>query len=204
MASQAPRWRRPSAGRRSTVLVAAALAHGLVLLAMWHARASLDRQAPVLVETTLIAAHSPPVQPPAPGLRVSARTPMRARALVAPPVPQAEPSQHAPVAVAPQPPASSASEPLPRLQLTLTPSQLRALEASRPKSLAEAASTPSHTSPFDRLAGDGDGFQETRLPDGSIETHVHGACYVQTQGLAQRLDPIGHAHDVFVGDCRKK
>jgi len=197
------RWRGASRGRRTAVLAGAALLHGLGLLAMWQARVTREGTHALVVETTLLPLRAPvdAPRPPARG-RVARIAPAPRPAPLVAPTPIASPSPLAPLAAA-APPASAASEPLPKLQLTLTRGQLRELEASRPKSLAEAASTPSHASPFDRLAGDGEGLAENRLPDGSLEVHVHGGCFRQTQGTAQKLDPIGHAHDVFIGNCSK-
>jgi hypothetical protein len=174
-------------------LAIAALLHVLLVAMLLQSRLPLPPISPTIVETTLLAL-PPPRSTPAPA---PARLPAhRPRPLVAPetlplhlpPVPD--------VIVAAPLPASAPSAPQPALRLDLSPTALRAIVAAHRPGLAETISSAGPPpSALSRIAGVGNALSERRLPDGSIETTIHGECYVQEQSVASRLDPIGHAHD---------
>jgi hypothetical protein len=192
------------ASRRTLAAVlVAAMAHVAVVALMLRDRSiqpgvsEPDATSKHVVEMRLLDLPPSPRRTSVSALPPTARFVAPARAA---PVPA--PSDWAPraeVAVAASAPASAASS---GLQLTLSPTALRALAAGGPKGLAESiAPWTAPASPLARLAGDGGAYSERRLPDGSIETHVHGECYVQVQSLAGQLDPIGHAHEGQVRAC---
>jgi hypothetical protein len=198
-----PRYAPRFGGRGTRVpLAAVALFHVVLVAALLLARVPLPRPSSTVVETMLL--ELPRVVRPRPA---PAPVPAHAREdkPKAVPAPETVPLQAvpAPHAVAAPQPASAASAPPPALRLDLSPSELRALVSSHRPGLAETIAPPGQpSSALSRLAGLGDGFVERHLPDGSIETHVHGECYVQEQSVANRLDPIGHAHDApLVRSC---
>jgi hypothetical protein len=194
-----PRFGPGFGGRGTRVpLAVAALFHVLVVALLLQARLPPQRPTSTIVETLLLelprrARPAPaPVAPPA-RAHPTADKPKTS------PAPETVPLRTLPapgVIVAAPLPASAPSAPRPGLRLDLSPAELRALVSSHQPGLAETIS-PSVPPPsaLARVAGAGEALSERRLPDGSIETHIHGECYVQEQSVANKLDPIGHAHD---------
>ena len=196
------RWRADRRVGRRAVFALALLAHAVLIVAMLRSQVSHERPGwgPTLEATILPA--------PARPARVATVLPSRAtrlRSLAQPaPAPQAihapplDP-QPAAQAVGPvEPAASAASQPL---NLTLTRDQIKALIAQDKPTLAQLGPHPATPSPYDRLAGEGDGMTLIELPHGVTEVHLHGQCYRLSPTPRAQSDPFNHANERLTGPC---
>ena len=198
------RWRADRRVRRRAVLALALLAHAVLIVAMLHSRVNHERPDwGTTVEATILLAPAP-----ARPARVAAALPplpTRLRSLAQPaPGPQAihapplEPQPAAEAASAPAPVASAASQPL---NLTLTRDQIKALIAQDKPTLAQLGPHAATASPFDRLAGEGDGMTLIELPHGVTEVHLHGECFRLIPTPRAQSDPFNHANERLTGPC---
>ena len=198
------RWRSAASGRRRAWFALALLAHAALVATMLRSRVSRDT--PVgerLVAATILFGPVPRPHAAAMPLPPARRTRLRSI-----PHPAADPQAiQAPVlealpiaqaASAPEPPASAASQPL---NLTLTRDRLRALIAREKPTLAQLGPHAAKASPFDRLAGQGDGMTEVELPHGVTEVHLHGECYRLIPTPRSQSDPFNHGGERLTGPC---
>ncbi len=198
------RWRADRRVRRRAVLALAVLAHAVLVVAMLHSRVSHERpDGGTTVEATILLAPAP-ARPARVATALPPR-PTRLRSLPQPaPAPQAiqapplEPRPVAEAASAPAPVASTASQPL---NLTLTRDQVKALIAQDKPTLAQLGPHAATASPYDRLAGEGDGMTLIELPHGVTEVHPHGQCYRLIPTPRAQSDPFNHANERLTGPC---
>jgi len=198
-------WRAPGRGRRTAVFALALLVHAALLMLMSSGRLRRDRfddvrtvEALIVSSPTLRTSHAADATPTpvrAPHPRSVARALAEPRALAPPalerqPVPKPESAS--------EPPAGTASTPL---NLTLSRDQIRAMIAQDRPTLAQLAPHAAKTSPYDQLAGDGDGMTLIELPHGVTEVHLHGECYRLIPTPRAQSDPFNHANERLTGPC---
>jgi hypothetical protein len=198
-------WHARARGRRTAVFALALLAHAALLMLMSSPRLKRDRMADDRTVETLIVS--------SPYLRTShaadvAPTPDRARPPRSVPHEFAARPSLAPPAVerqsvlkpesASEPPAAALSAPL---NLTLSRDQIRAMIAQDRPTLAQLAPHAANTSPYDKLAGDGDAMTSIELPHGVTEVHLHGECYRLVPTPRAQSDPFNHANERLTGPC---
>lgn len=194
-------WPQPPRRRRAVVVSIGVAIHGALLLSLLNAR--LDVAVPVQqgnVWTNLLPLSPPPAlsRRPPPIIRAVARP------LVVPvsrlPIPAPPPA----AALAATVPASAASVPLPAasdsgpLRLTLTPSELRALEASTPRTLAQGLA-PSPAAPLlaQRLSPTPQFEEDDR--NGIHTVRSHGGCYILIPSGQAKVDPFNHGGERVTG-----
>jgi len=166
-------WRARARGRRTAVFALALLVHAALLVLMSSARLKRDRviddrtvQALIVSSPSWRTSHAADATPTpvrAPHARSVPRAFADPRALLPPvfePLPDPKPES------APEPPARTASAPL---NLTLSRDQIRAMIARDRPTLAQMAPHAAKTTPYDQLAGDGDGLTLIELPHGVTE-----------------------------------
>lgn len=195
-------WETDRRVRRRAVLALALLAHAALIAAMLRSRVSHERPpAGATLEAMIWPAPAPRARvapaPRAAPLRALARTAPVARAIHAAPL-EPQPVSQAPVASAPVPMASAASQPL---DLALTRDQIRALIAQDKPTLAQLGPHAATASPFDRLAGEGDGMILIERPHGVTEVHLHGECFRLIPTPRALSDPFNHANERLTGPC---
>lgn len=198
-------WRAPARGRRTAVFALALLVHAALLMLMSSGRLMRDRvdddrtvAALIVSSPTLRTSHAEDVTPRpvrGPHPRSVTRALAEPRALAPPalepqPVPKPESAS--------EPPAGTASTPL---NLTLSRDQIRAMIAQDRPTLAQLAPHAAKTSPYDQLAGDGDGMTLIELPHGVTEVHMHGECYRLIPTPRAQSDPFNHANERLTGPC---
>jgi hypothetical protein len=178
---------------------------------MWRARTSHPRfDDGDVVRVTIwlpapprhAAAPLPPPRPAREGapLRADSRPrAMRAPVIDAPALAQAASTPPAPASVAPQVPASAASQPL---NLTLTREQLRAIVAASKPTLAQSLARSPRASALARLGGDDTPEEEVQLPGGVTEVHIHGGCFRLVPTPRAQYDPFNHANERLTAACR--
>jgi hypothetical protein len=205
IANQAARWGATPRGRRNAVLALAVLAHALLIAAMLRSRASDERtNAGATVEATIWltpppaqrAATEPLPQPHATRLRSIAHAAVEPQAIRAP-VLEARPTTQA--ALAPEPPASAASQPL---NLTLTRDQLRGVIAGSTPTLAQSLARPAAPSALARIGGDDAAYEEKELPGGEREVRVHGGCFRLVPTARSQYDPFNHGGEHLTAACK--
>ncbi len=191
-------WGAPSSRRQRGTLVAAAGLHLALLLALlhWQGRFELPR-AVAVVETTIWTPAPPRVTrapaPREPVVAASVAAPSARQARRREPVPLTPPAAPSPtitlppMAVASAPPASAASAPL---RLTLSPADLKALEAATGRTLGQLTASGPKPSTLSQIGGGDDGLTEKQLPGGITEVHLHGACYRLVPTTQSQLDPF--------------
>ena len=195
------RWRGAGRGRRRAVFALAALAHVVLVGAMWRARTSRDvADEGRVVEATIWLPATP--APRAAAVPLPAPRPTRLRA-----IPHVDPDPgtiRAPVLEAPRvvqaaaPPASAASQPL---DLTLTREQLRAIAGGKP-TLAQSLAAPPRPSALARHGGDESPYEEVPLAGGVTEVHVHGGCFRLAPTPRAQYDPFNHANERLMAACK--
>jgi len=170
-----------------------------LLLALLKAHLEVPRPAQQTVWTTLV-----PMSPP----RVSsARPPIPAavpRPLFAPK--SNEPTHPSPSALAwvATAPASAASAPLPAapastpLRLTLTPRDLRAIEAGTPPTLAQRLARPPAASPLAQALAPTPQFEEDDR-SGMHTVRSHGGCFILVPSGQAKADPFNHGGERLTG-----
>jgi hypothetical protein len=209
------RWREAGRGRRRAVFALAALAHGVLVGAMWRAQLRHER-APAggVVEATIwlppapaarVAPTPTPTPTPVPAPRVT-RLRLRLRALaredirVDPRTIQAPLLESPPIAQAASaaaPPASAASW----VDLSLTREQMRSIIAARKPTLAQMLAAPPKPSALARLGGDDAPYEERPLSGGETEVHVHGGCFRLVPTPRAQYDPFNHANERVTAAC---
>jgi hypothetical protein len=198
-------WRARARGRRTAVFAFALLGHAALLILMSSARLTKERdddgrtvEAMIVSSPPLRTSHPADRTPPpvrTPHLRSPPRAVAEPRALV-PPVLEPQPIAQPESALAP--PTSAASVPL---NLTLSRNQIRALIAQDRPTLAQLAPHAAKPSPYDQLAGDGDGMTLIELPHGVTEVHLHGECFRLIPTPRAQSDPFNHANERLTGPC---
>ena len=192
---------QPLRSPRAVVLAVGVAIHAGLLLALLNARldVSVPAQQPT-VWTNLL-----PMSPPA----AASPTSSRIRAVQ----PRSIPVPARPIAIAkPQSanswvatsPASAASAPLPTeassapLRLTLTPSELRTIEAGTPPTLAQRLMPPA-ASPLlaQRLAPTPQFEEDDR--SGIHTVRSHGGCYILVPSGQAQADPFNHGGQRVTG-----
>jgi hypothetical protein len=196
------RWRANRRVGRRAVLALALLAHAVLIIAMLRSRVSHERpdrdatlEAKILPAPTRRARVATALPPRPARLRSLAQPAPAPQAIHAPPL---EPQPAAQAASAAEPAPSAASQPL---NLTLTRDQIKALIAHDNPTLAQLAPHAAKASPYDRLAGEGDGMTLTELPHGVTEVHLHGQCYRLIPTPRAQSDPFNHANERLTGPC---
>ena len=202
------RWRECGRRRRTAMLAAALLAHAVLIGAMLRSRVTHEASVESRVAEATI--WLPP--PPTPLERTRPLPPPRSGpwpAMSRPtPRPRGEPRAiHAPlletppIAQAASAPEAAASAASPPLNLTLSRDQIRALIAQERPTLAQLGPHAAKASPYDRLAGDGDGMTEIELPHGVTEVHLHGECFRLIPTPRAQYDPFNHGGERLTGPC---
>lgn len=196
------RWRADRRVGRRAVFTLALLAHAALVIAMLHSRVSHERpdwgatlEAAILPAPARPARAATPLPPRPTRLRSLAQPAPAPQAIHAPPL---EPQRAVEAASAAEPVASAASQPL---NLTLTRDQIKALIAQDKPTLAQLGPHAAKDSPYDRLAGEGDGMTLTELPHGVTEVHLHGQCYRLSPTPRAQSDPFNHANERLTGPC---
>jgi len=202
------RWQADRRVQRRAVFAVGVLAHGVLIGAMLLSRVSHERPVGGPVIEAMIwpvpALSRAPVPAPAPHARVTSAAsppPARRRSIAPPPDSQAirlAPEPLAQAASAPEPVSSAASQPL---RLTLTRDQIKALIAQDTPTLAQLGPHAAKASPYDPLAGEGDGMNLTERPHGVTEVHLHGQCYRLIPTPRAQSDPFNHANERLTGPC---
>ena len=179
----------------------AAATHGLLLLAMLHARSPrMEAVEPTVVVATLWRPVPPLPSRPLPPARFPTVSRLRS-------IPHAAAEAHAiqaPVlepqaASAPLAAASAASAPL---DLALTREQLRAIVAGGRPTLAQSLARAPAPNALARIGGDDAPYEETPLPGGVTEVHVHGGCFRLVPTARAQYDPFNHANERLTAACQ--
>jgi len=193
-------WPQPPRRRRAVVVVVGVAIHGGLLFALLNARLDV----PVPAQDATVWTNLLPISP----LRMPSTQPPIRRALPRPllvltsrvPMP-APPPTAALIATAP---ASAASAPLPAnsssdpLRLTLTPSELRALEAGTPQTLAQRLAPPPAVPLLAQRLAPTPQFEEDDR-NGMHTVRSHGGCYILVPSGQAKADPFNHGGERLTG-----
>ncbi len=181
----------------------AAAAHLALLLAFLRTRLDVPTpQDQATVWATMLPSRPSPVPTPSlPLPRPLDRPAPRPLVAPVPLVPMPMPPAAALIAAAP---ASAASAPLPKdaasapLRLTLTPAQLRALEADTPRTLAQRLAPPPPASPLAQRLAPTQEFEEDDR-GGMHTVRSHGGCFILVPSGAAKVDPFNHGGERLTG-----
>ena len=183
-------------------MVAIAVAiHGGLLLALLKARLDVSVPAQQATVWTNLLPMSPPavISPIPPPIRIAVPRPIVVTTAPVPvPTPPSASALVAPVA------ASAASSPLPRdsisvpLRLTLTPSELRAIEAGTPRTLAQRLTPPPASPLFAQRLAPSPQFEEDDR-NGIHTVRSHGGCYILVPSGQAQADPFNHGGERATG-----
>ena len=192
-------WPRPRSRRRAVVIAAGVTIHVAWLFALLDAR--LDVAVPAQPGTVWTNVLPVPRRMPSTPSAIHAVLP---RAVFAPtprvPMPPAPPAA-ALIAAAP---ASAASAPLPAessaapLRLTLTPGQLRALEADTPRTLAQRLAPPPAAPLLAQRLAPTPQFEEDDR-NGLHTVRSHGGCFILVPSGQAIADPFNHGGERVSG-----
>ena len=195
------RWRSDGRVRRRAVFALALLAHAVLVGAMLRSHSSHERSAAdPTIETTIWLPPPAPravprvLPPPRPARLRSMPHPVVDPQAIRAPLQEARPVAQA--ASAPEPPASTASQPL---NLTLTRQQLRDVTAGSKPTLGQSLAGGPAPSALSRIGGD-DGYSEKALPGGETEVRSHGGCFKMVPTPAAKADPFNHG-GALPGNC---
>ena len=195
------RWRSDARVRRRAVFALALLAHAVLVGAMLRSHSSHERSAAdPTIETTIWLPPPAPravprvLPPPRPARLRSMPHPVVDPQAIRAPLQEARPVAQA--ASAPEPPASTASQPL---NLTLTRQQLRDVTAGSKPTLGQSLARGPAPSALSRIGGD-DGYSEKALPGGETEVRSHGGCFKMVPTPAAKADPFNHG-GALPGNC---
>ena len=195
------RWRSDGRVRRRAVFALALLAHAVLVGAMLRSHSSHERSAAdPTIETTIWLPPPAPravprvLPPPRPARLRSMPHPVVDPQAIRAPLQEARPVAQA--ASAPEPPASTASQPL---NLTLTRQQLRDVTAGSKPTLGQSLARGPAPSALSRIGGD-DGYSERALPGGETEVRSHGGCFKMVPTPAAKADPFNHG-GALPGNC---
>jgi len=175
--------------------------HGGLLFALFNAR--LDVSVPAqqaTVWTNLLPLLSPPPPPPPPP-SISAAV---SRPVVAPTARISIPAPLVAAALVATVPASSASAPRPAdstsvpLRLTLTPGELRGLEADTPLTLAQRLAPPPAAPLLAQRLAPAPQFEEDDR-NGIHTVRSHGGCYILVPSGQAKSDPFNHGGERLTG-----
>ena len=193
-------WPQPTRRRRMVVVAAGVAIHGALLIALVGAR--LDVLAPAqdpIMWTSLLPIsprQTPPTQPPV------RKTLTRALLIPASRIPRPpSPPTSALIATVP---ASAASAPSPagssseRLRLTLTPSELRTLDAEMPRTLAQRLAPPPAAPLLAQRLAPTPQFEEDDR-NGIHTVRSHGGCYILVPSGQAKADPFNHGGERLTG-----
>ena len=191
---------QPPRRRRAVGVVAGVAIHGGLLFALLNARIDVSAPAQDATFWMSLLPMSPPRMP-------STQPPVHRvlpGALLVPAAPIPMPPSPPAAALTATAPASAASAPLPSgsssepLRLTLTPSELRALEAGTPRTLAQRlAARPAVPLLAQRLAPTPQFEEDDR--NGIHTVRSHGGCYILVPSGQAKADPFNHGGERLTG-----
>lgn len=195
-------WSQPTRRRRAVVAVSGVAIHGGLLLALLNARLDVAVRAQ---QATIWTKLLPMPQPPQYSRSLPRSNYTQAPRPVVVPTARAQlPAPPAAAALVATAPASGASAPLSAdsgtapLRLTLTPGELRALEAGTPRTLAQSVAAPPAGSLLAQRLAPAPQFEEDDR-NGVHTVRTHGGCFILVPSGQAKTDPFNHGGERVAG-----